>query len=144
MVENKRFAKFKFRETAILCDQVRREDNGKLILIGVYGGDILVDSYPATLGLTAYVEGEVLEPGFFEAEFQFIDGTGAEMSPELKVTSGDRQFVRGHFAVPVVAVLTFHKSGNCVFRVKDGDKWKTLLTKSIKLKKEIVASELAK
>lgn len=31
---------------AVLCDDVRREDNGKLFVIGMYGGDIRVTAKP--------------------------------------------------------------------------------------------------
>jgi hypothetical protein len=34
---------------SIVCDDVRREDNGKLMLVGVYGGTIVVPQFPAVL-----------------------------------------------------------------------------------------------
>lgn len=37
---------------AILCDQVRREDNGKIFIIGVYASDIQVPSIPSTVLLS--------------------------------------------------------------------------------------------
>ena len=39
-------------EYAIVCDDARREDNGKLIIIGAYASDIGVPKYPADLALT--------------------------------------------------------------------------------------------
>ncbi len=33
----------------ILCDGVRREDNGKLILLGVYGRNIMIQDFPGNL-----------------------------------------------------------------------------------------------
>ncbi len=42
-------------EYAIVCDDVRREDNGKLIIIGLYGSDITLSSYPANLRLSILV-----------------------------------------------------------------------------------------
>lgn len=39
----------------IICDQVRREDNGKLLIIGVYGHNISVSSFPAHLQLSVVV-----------------------------------------------------------------------------------------
>lgn len=42
-------------EYAIVCDDVRREDNGKLIIIGAYASDIRVPSYPANLRLNILV-----------------------------------------------------------------------------------------
>lgn len=50
-------------KSTLLCDSIRREDNGKLLLIGVYPGDILFASYPATFSgyilslITASVDG---------------------------------------------------------------------------------------
>lgn len=43
--------KIKF-EYAIVCDDVRREENGKMIIIGVYANDIVVASYPSNLKLS--------------------------------------------------------------------------------------------
>lgn len=42
-------------EYAIVCDDVRREDNGKFIIIGAYGSDIRVSSTPAKLRLSLLV-----------------------------------------------------------------------------------------
>ncbi len=42
-------------EYAIVCDDVRREDNGKFIIIGAYGSDIRVSSTPANLRLSLLV-----------------------------------------------------------------------------------------
>jgi len=47
-------ANLQFR-SIILCDQIRREDNGKALLIGVYSGDIVMQS-PAPLALFFYIE----------------------------------------------------------------------------------------
>lgn len=44
-------------DCAIVCDDVRREQNGKLIIIGVYGNDISVPSYPAALRLAVVLAG---------------------------------------------------------------------------------------
>ena len=42
-------------ECAIVCDDVRREDNGKFIIIGAYGSDIRVSLTPANLRLSLLV-----------------------------------------------------------------------------------------
>ena len=42
-------------EYAIVCDDVRREDNGKFIIIGAYGSDIRVSSIPANLRFSLLV-----------------------------------------------------------------------------------------
>jgi hypothetical protein len=38
--------------SVLICDDVRREENGKEILIGVYSGDIIVTRFPAAMALT--------------------------------------------------------------------------------------------
>ena len=42
-------------EYSLLCDDVRREDSGKFIVIGLYGDNILVQSFPALLQLSLLV-----------------------------------------------------------------------------------------
>ena len=42
-------------EYAIVCDDVRREDNGKLIIIGAYASDILIPSRSPNLRLTILI-----------------------------------------------------------------------------------------
>lgn len=46
----------------ILCEDVRKEVGNKQSLIGVIGGDVLVDDFPATLQLAIYAE-YVADPG---------------------------------------------------------------------------------
>jgi hypothetical protein len=41
---------------AILCDDVRREDNGKDIIIGVYSGGIIINELPAPLALKVWIQ----------------------------------------------------------------------------------------
>src|SRR5436305_181014 len=40
---------------AIFCDDVRHEVNGKQILIGVYVGSIVLQSFPATIGIAGWI-----------------------------------------------------------------------------------------
>jgi hypothetical protein len=76
----------------VVCDDVRRENNGKEIIIGVYGSDIVVQSYPALLSPTFWVQfipnqaGEITI-GFRlinEADTAFFSGIGKlnVISPE--------------------------------------------------------------
>ena len=43
---------------AILCDDIRKEDNGKMMLIGIYSGDILVPTFPSKLPLSMLLHGK--------------------------------------------------------------------------------------
>lgn len=42
-------------KNALICDEIRQENNGKLIFIGVYTGDILASGFPLSLRLTAWM-----------------------------------------------------------------------------------------
>lgn len=42
--------------SAVLCDDIRREHNGKLLLIGVYAGALTLQKAPATLHLSLLLE----------------------------------------------------------------------------------------
>jgi len=43
-------------KAVIICDDIRKEVNGKAILIGVFATDILVFKLPATIGLSFWFE----------------------------------------------------------------------------------------
>lgn len=50
-----------FKINAILvCDEIRREENGKFIFLGVYSDAVIVKSFPARLqSFTVYISGHV-------------------------------------------------------------------------------------
>lgn len=55
---------------AILCEGVRREDNGKLFAYGIYGNSILLPSFPAQLELCLLVRIFPKGPGEFPLNFR--------------------------------------------------------------------------
>lgn len=57
---------------AIVCDDARREDNGKAILIGVYTGSILISRFPAQMQLAVWIEHEVTKIGNFQFSCRII------------------------------------------------------------------------
>jgi hypothetical protein len=65
---------FKVRDV-LVCDDIRTEDNGKQILIGVYTGNILLNEFPASLLLSFWID--VNQPVAGQVPFQircFITG----------------------------------------------------------------------
>ena len=48
-------------ESVLVCDDIRQEKNGKMILIGVYTGSIVVPTIPAALGLSIWMQARSLE-----------------------------------------------------------------------------------
>lgn len=58
---------------AIICDQVRQETTGKVILIGIYGPKLATDAKPsanATIGLCLWMEAEIPANQTCKAEIQ--------------------------------------------------------------------------
>lgn len=53
----------------IICDDIRREDNGKQILIGVYSEEIGISSFPSTLTLAMWLQCKA--DGMGEVNFDF-------------------------------------------------------------------------
>ena len=41
-----------------LCEEIRREDNGKLLFVGVYTDNVLAYKFPANLGFSFFVSAE--------------------------------------------------------------------------------------
>lgn len=77
---------------ALICDDVRVEQTGKHILIGVYSGDIGVPSFPANVAFNFWLQTRQDLPGKLELEFTikddadvvFAQGTAeAEVSKDL-------------------------------------------------------------
>lgn len=71
----------------MVCEDIRREDNGKLILIGVFGRDIGVVTVPTVLGLAICLSIEFDEPIDTEIEFQWLfeEEVKAEVKGRVKV-----------------------------------------------------------
>lgn len=55
---------------AFVCDDVRREDNGKMIYIGAYGRDVRVANFPATVILSLVLSFDAQEAGQWEIEIE--------------------------------------------------------------------------
>lgn len=68
------------------CDQVRVENNGKLLLIGVYPGDVMmVSQIPGTVHFSAWAKVRDLSEGVYSFEMTFL-------SPQSSLTSPDPYF----------------------------------------------------
>jgi hypothetical protein len=122
---------------AFLCDDSRREDNGKLIFIGVYGGSINVHQLPSNLMLCMAIWFEAEERYEGEAEFRmFFDdeliGSGkgiAIVEPPMSISAVQ--------PIPVTVV----RDGNLKLEMKlPGGEWQTALTTPIIYKPPTVST----
>lgn len=112
-------------EYAIVCDLVRREDSGKLIIVGVYGDSILINEFPATFMLAVTLRIAPQRVGTLGLDFRATMNTTEIVTGEanIEVENLDRAFVNlGPFPLGVTA------PGNLRFEMREKSKRWTLLT----------------
>ena len=124
--------------TSVLCDDVRREDNGKYILLGVYTGGINFDApFPVRKrGLFVFSLGQVSSKRI-EMAFRVRHKNSGEVALNGEVKLEMRSNVNPELAdgrnLPIelafpISPIEFHLGGKYAAQYKDGSgRWKTLL-----------------
>ncbi len=64
-------------KSALVMDDCRREDNGKLLMVGVYGPEVVVPEFPASVTLAFWHELEIFGAGSAEVVFRVTLDDGA-------------------------------------------------------------------
>ena len=112
----------------ILCDEVRTEDNGKAILIGVYPHNIIVKQFPTRMTITAWLQFMTGRTNEAQIEIRVIDENRA-----VKMSGGGEVKVEDA-ALPATVTLAgilleFTNPGKLIFQIKErGKKWQTVNT----------------
>jgi hypothetical protein len=128
--------------TVLLADQIRREDNGKALIIGVYTGDVLLGAIPSVMPFALWLE---------------LEFSGASLSPQLdlelrvRVVGKDKSadyetHQKYHIALQgnvqqnrIKSVLVINgvpahikQEGKLEVSIRpDGGRWKTVLQKAV-------------
>lgn len=116
-----------FVPTAIVCDDVRREWNGKDLLIGVYGSGIKFDSIPNFLICSLWLELNVKSAGDFDMFVRVVDNNKQVLfqpptSAKLKVPEPGFS----NIALPGIA-LNIGSTGMLEFQLSaNGENWTTV------------------
>lgn len=115
---------------AVLCEDVRKEDNGKQILIGVFPGDLLIPDFPAPIQLAVYIE-LIAPAGVNEMEIRM---SGPQKGTAILRAKIDHE-KEGPAAIATQRIgIVMEKEG--IFRidarVPDG-RWSNLITKKVSL-----------
>ena len=110
----------------ILCEDIRREDNGKHILIGMYGRNIELTTIPGHLALALLLAIDATGPGTSK-----IEVVGLLNNDQVSKAAGEIRFdAEGLILLPLPTVpVLIENQGALVFRAKleDGewvDLWK--------------------
>jgi len=115
---------------AVFCDDIRREVTGKHILIGVYGGDIILPHLPAPVVLAVWVpfKRENSAEGKIPIEFRVVT-TGDDNqalgygSMEITISGATEE---GALTFPALAMM-INRPGALVFQLKQYDEpWQNI------------------
>ena len=120
--------------TALLCDDARKEDNGKEVLIGVYTGDVLVSEFPAQLVVCLWLLTETEAAGEIEKEVRAVGPDGKTITSGLFHVSILRDGKgSASFALTKMPLL-IEKKGKLKFQWRPlKGRWSTILTKNVLL-----------
>ncbi|WP_414826693.1 DUF6941 family protein [Altererythrobacter sp. Root672] len=114
----------------ILCDDIRTENNNKLILIGVYTADVLTQNFPVNMKLATYFTVEGAPIGQHEFEVRLIStGSTSGISGTVEVGNPNDPIIVITPPVPVV----FQKAGKLKvdFRIAESG-WLKVMTKEVR------------
>lgn len=132
------------RFTAVVpCDDVRQEANGKEILIGVYKGTMVFETYPAVSGVVYWITADLQEDAkntVFNVAFR-VTKTGDEIlleSPSFKIEPQDDDERRGLTIGFGVGPVEFTQSTDLWLEVRDdGGDWERLNLLKVRLRAEV-------
>lgn len=115
-------------EALILCDEVRREDNGKLLLLGTYAGDVFTEM-PATLQLTWFIMGKTPVGGDTDIEFRIeTRANNGKHQGEMLAKAALRNNQSEAYSVLILGriPIPFSEAGEIVLSWKNGEEWQEL------------------
>lgn len=120
--------------SAVVCDDVRQEKNGKEILIGVYSGAITVHRIPSPpLPLRCWVNLKIQGPGTVKLGFRVRDHINKEIYQAEAETATTDEIGTGSISFgPIVYVLSDPEGSLTIeYREGEGD-WLNITTKSVR------------
>lgn len=129
-------------DCALCCDSVRKEDNGKLILVGIYQQDVLVTQFPAKLTIQFYAIGRfIAKPQDFVWLRLLVDDQpvySVKVSLYEQVRKSDWQ-ANPHFNMVLPpAEIAVEEPSNIRLEARDRehDDWQTIVTVPVKQRAE--------
>ena len=110
---------------AIICDQVRKEDNGKPLLLGVYPFDALIPDFPGALALTLWTQLIVDKNGKYDVEFRILKDKKTIKSIKAILDVEDHLMpMTVTLALPIIDI---EEECTLFFQIREKNKrWKTL------------------
>lgn len=118
---------------ALVCDDMRREDNGKEILIGIYSGGVLVHRYPAALTLAIWMQFEAFKTGEIKLAFRLINEKDLEFASATGTLNVSK--IENPMSLGIKNMrLQFQADNDFRFQAKeqDSDDWKDVIAFTVR------------
>ena len=119
-------------QNALLCEDLRPEQNGKWTILGAFSGDIVVPSLPTNIKLTAYIEIFLNKKYRGNIHFRMLlDGA------ECMKISGKMEGNLGYSAIPLPQfIVGIPKPGSLVAEIStDGQNWLEIIKRRLSIGK---------
>jgi len=102
----------------LICDDIRKEDNGKFIAIGIYAGDIRISVLPFSLALVGLISFDIPAP--IETNIEIIILLNEK---QMAHATGEVSFKEAGIAMLSVPkmLVRFEEYGDLHYRIKIGD-----------------------
>ena len=111
----------------LVCDDVRREDNGKEIIIGVYSSDIRVSRFPANMRLVFWMQAIIGSVKYNTFQFRVIGPNEVELAAaDVELEMQSQAGVIG--TIPLRVPIQIQSAGDLRLEARDGpnDQWEEL------------------
>ena len=117
-------AKLKFL-FGIVCDDVRREDNGKELILGVYSGSILVPTFPSNLMLSFWAQYQASAAGHSVMDARVLSAQRTTLV-QLKLNIDVSDVGCGSIYLPPLPIQV-QSHGELHWQIKqEGQDWETI------------------
>lgn len=119
--------------SALLCDEVRREDNGKFIAMGIYRASVQFLKVPANKGFTALVQIRDLEQaGNYSLGFKVL--VGGKKVQEIAGTLSNTEPSIELLSIPINVIEFTGETDLKMYAKVDKQRWRAILEMPIRIK----------
>lgn len=111
----------------LLCDTVRLEDSGKLIIVGVYMPDIVVQAVPVMLPMLSFLFKWDLKPGPLRpGSIVLKDPAGGQIFEFPIEEKTSREALKSAFSAFGISPFSIEKPGTFTLSYRSGNRARTL------------------
>jgi hypothetical protein len=129
-------------ESFVLCEEIRHEINNKMMLLGVYTGDIVVPHVPAMLRFAMYLSLKGVTKGSHNFEC-FLEGAGGKTGFEGTIEALGTGEESAVILTPPLP-LKIDGVGPLSWKIRfDKSKWITVTTRNVQLGNVVSPFEFA-